>query len=276
MTPDAGIRSPSDPAPLVTVGGERRLFVVRPLDFARGETIAPHRHACGQLIYAISGLLVVRSPHGSWIVPSRRGVWVPPLTEHAVEVLAETRMRSAYLDASHATGIAGGCRVIGVPDLLRDLILFAAGRDLVPTPDLEHSLATLIARLVAEAAIAPLDIPIPSEPRLRTIYRELLADPSDQRPIADWARYVGGTERTLVRRLQEETGLTFRRWRQQIRLLSSLERLALGEPVATVALDVGYDTASGFITAFRQSFGTSPAVYFRRRSRPSDRSSQGR
>lgn len=276
MPPDAGIRPPVDPAPLVTVGGEGRVFVVRPLDFAKGETVAPHRHVCGQLIYAVSGLLVVRSPHGSWIVPSRRGVWVPPLTEHAVEVLDETRMRSAYLDASLCAGIAGGCRVVGVPDLLRDLILFAAGRDLVPMPAVERSLGTLIARLVEEAATAPLDIPIPSEPRLRTIYRELLADPSDQRSIADWARRVGGTERTLVRRLREETGLTFRLWRQQIRLLSSLERLARGEPVTTVALDVGYDTVSGFITAFRRSFGTSPAAYFRRRSGPGDGSGRSR
>ena len=276
MTLDGGIQHPSEPVPIVTVGGERRVLVVRPLDFAKGETIAPHRHVCGQLIYAISGLLVVRSPHGSWIVPSRRGVWVPPLTEHAVEVLDETRMRSAYLDASLSAGIAGGCRVIGVPDLLRDLIVFAASRDLISTPDIERSLGTLIAQLVDEAAIAPLDIPIPSEPSLRTIYRALLADPSDPRSIADWARHVGRTERTLVRRLHEETGLTFRIWRQQIRLLSSLERLAQGEPVTTVAFDVGYNTASGFITAFRQSFGTSPAAYFRARSCRSDGSRQGR
>lgn len=276
MTTDAGICSAPDPAPLVAVGDERRSCVVRPLDFAKGDTISAHRHVRGQLVYAMSGLLVVRSPHGAWIVPSLRGVWVPPLTEHTVEILAETRMRSAYLDASLSAGIAGGCRVIGVPDLLRDLILFAAGRDLVPTPDVERALGILIARLVAEAAKAPLDIPIPSEPRLRTIYRGLLADPADRRPIADWARHVGGTERTLVRRLQEETGLSFRLWRQQIRLLSSLERLARGEPVTTVALDVGYDTVSGFITAFRQSFGTSPAAYFGRRSRPSDGASRGR
>ncbi len=52
--------------------------------------------------------------------------------------------------------------------------------------------------------------------------------------------------------------MTFRVWRQQIRLLSSLDRLAKGEAATTIALDVGYNTPSGFITAFRQSFGKTP------------------
>jgi AraC-like DNA-binding protein len=56
--------------------------------------------------------------------------------------------------------------------------------------------------------------------------------------------------------------MTFRVWRQQIRLLSSLERLAKGQSVTTIALDVGYNTPSGFITAFRQSFGKTPTAYF--------------
>jgi AraC-like DNA-binding protein len=67
----------------------------------------------------------------------------------------------------------------------------------------------------------------------------------------------------MCRHLKKETGMTFRIWRQQIRLLMSLERLAKGEPVTNVAMDVGYSTPSAFITAFRQAFGTTPKIYFR-------------
>ena len=264
-----------EPAPLVEFEGSRAL-VVRPLDFAKGELSAPHRHRYGQLIYAISGMLVVRAPTGSWIVPSQRGVWVPPLVEHAVEMLADTRMRSAYLDTELSRRITGPCRVINVSNLLRELILYAVDREAGLARNLDAAVGLVIAQLISDAAAFPLAVPIPDDPRLQAIYRDLADNPSDQRSFAQWARLAGATERTLIRRLKSETGMTFRVWRQQIRLLSSLERLARGEPVTTVALDVGYNTPSGFITAFRQSLGTTPASYFgteQARARSPDRTS---
>ncbi|MGO9790014.1 MAG: helix-turn-helix domain-containing protein [Solirubrobacteraceae bacterium] len=39
--------------------------------------------------------------------------------------------------------------------------------------------------------------------------------------------------------------------------------LAAGEPVATVAGYVGYETPSAFIAAFRRHIGATPGAYFR-------------
>ena len=250
-------------APIVEVEHGSHAFVVLPNTFVKGHVSHPHRHRYGQLIHAISGMLVVRSPYGSWAVPSGRGVWVPPLLEHAVDMLADTQMRSVYLNEELSARIEGTCRVIGVPKLLRELILYAADHAILAKPELEASVGTLIASLISSATPSSLGVPIPTDPGLKTIYKRLLDDPSDQRTITAWARLVGATERTLIRHLKSETGTTFRVWRQQIRLLSSLDRLAKGESVTTIALDVGYNTPSGFITAFRQSFGKTPAAYFK-------------
>jgi AraC-like DNA-binding protein len=48
-------------------------------------------------------------------------------------------------------------------------------------------------------------------------------------------------------------------WRQRARLVRALEMLAAGEPLGTVALDLGYSTASAFIAVFREAFGCTPA-----------------
>jgi AraC-like DNA-binding protein len=37
--------------------------------------------------------------------------------------------------------------------------------------------------------------------------------------------------------------------------------LAAGEPVATIAYDLGYSSPSAFISLFRRSFGHTPASY---------------
>ena len=64
-----------------------------------------------------------------------------------------------------------------------------------------------------------------------------------------------------------ETGLTFGQWRQQARLLAALERLALGDSVLSVALDVGYSTPSAFSAMFSRQFGRPPSDFLRPRRR---------
>ncbi len=48
------------------------------------------------------------------------------------------------------------------------------------------------------------------------------------------------------------------------RLLAALVTLAQREPVTTIALDLGYDSPSAFIHAFRHALGTTPRRYFER------------
>ena len=43
-----------------------------------------------------------------------------------------------------------------------------------------------------------------------------------------------------------------------------LERLVAGQPVTTVALDLGYRSVSAFITSFRQRFGVPPRQWLDR------------
>jgi AraC-like DNA-binding protein len=70
--------------------------------------------------------------------------------------------------------------------------------------------------------------------------------------------------RTLSRRFVAETGFTFTAWRQRVRILRSLELLAEGKTVATIALDLGYENVSAFISMFRRTLGSSPTQYTHR------------
>ena len=68
--------------------------------------------------------------------------------------------------------------------------------------------------------------------------------------------------RTLQRRFQRETGLSFGQWRRQARLIAALERLARGASVLEVALDLGYASPSAFSTMFKRELGASPSAFF--------------
>ena len=88
------------------------------------------------------------------------------------------------------------------------------------------------------------------------------AHPDDPGSLKQMAKRVSTSVRTLERLFQKETGMTFGKWRQQLRLLQALRLLAAGQPITTVALSVGYESASAFIAAFKHFFGTTPARYF--------------
>lgn len=232
-------------------------------DFPHGHRIRRHRHAAGQLIFAASGVMTVATDAGRWVVPPERAVWVPPQVPHEIRMTGAVRMRTLYLDGKARARLPTDCAVVHVRPLLRELVLAAVAftKPYAPTSREGRIVAVLLDELVA-ARTAPLHLPMPSDPRARAITERLLDDPGDKRSLGAWARDAGASARTLARLFRRETGLGFAEWRQQARLLHALERLAAGEAVTSLALDLGYDSPSAFITMFRSRLGATPGRYF--------------
>ena len=88
------------------------------------------------------------------------------------------------------------------------------------------------------------------------------AEPASRKTLNDWAGSLGLSARTLARLFAAQTGMTFRQWQRQARLLEALVRLAENQPVTTIAYDLGYESPSAFIYAFRRALGTTPKRYF--------------
>jgi AraC-like DNA-binding protein len=98
--------------------------------------------------------------------------------------------------------------------------------------------------------------------RLARVCRAIFKNPAQGQSLAFWARAAGMSRRTLTRTFRRETGMSFASWRQHVRLLEALSRLATGQPVTAVALDVGYQSPSAFTARFRRTFGTTPTHYY--------------
>ena len=67
----------------------------------------------------------------------------------------------------------------------------------------------------------------------------------------------------LIRLFQKHLGLTPYAYLTQIRIARSRQLLKLGEPVAQVALDVGFADQAHFTKRFKQLTGTTPGLYAR-------------
>lgn len=238
---------------------------VRLGDLADGHTVAPHRHDWGQLVYSGEGTMSVQTEQGIWLAPPRRAVWVPRGIEHSVTAHGRVRLRSIYVGVPFEDRLPASCHALSVTALLRELILAATALPIEYTPDGPAArLMVVLVDQLAQAPRAPLHLPEPRDPRLRKIAAALHRRPADGRRLEDYARDVGASARTLARRFVAETGLGFSAWRQKLRLLIAIERLGAGQPVTTVALDLGYDSPSAFIAMFKRRLGVTPKGYFAR------------
>ena len=240
-----------------------RPVAVMATDYPAGHAIAPHLHERGQLVFAAAGVMAVTTPDGTWVVPPHRAVWVPPATEHAIRAYDALQMRSLYIRGDAARHLPPTCAVVPVSPLLRELILRA-----IELP-LEYEEAGPAGRIMAlildELAVLPalpLHLPWPRDERLRRVCAALRRDPAAAATLAEWGRVAGASGRTLARLFRRETGMSFAAWRQQARLLEALGRLARGDAVTTVAMDLGYRSPSAFTSMFRRALGRAPRRYF--------------
>lgn len=221
-----------------------------------------HRHRRSQLLYAASGIMIVGTETGRWIVPPERAVWVPAGMHHDVKSLVHVSTRSLYVDPSVDPALPTDCRVIAISPLMRELLLETAD---LPLPYAQGSRAdaifTLLVHEIVRAPVLPLDIPMPADPAIAARCRAYLRRPSPHETIDDWCRDLGLSRRTFTRRFRSETGVSFANWCRQAAIFAALPRLAAGAAITPLAFDLGYDSASAFTTMFKRVVGMPPSRY---------------
>ena len=221
-----------------------------------------HTHRKGQLMYTLRGVIHCEIEAGIWIVPRQCALWIPGGMPHAARGAGEAELYCLLIDPEAAGALPSQCCTLSVSGLLHELISKAVS--FPQLYDVNSAQGRLIDTLLDELAQAPIEglhLPMPQDPRLRRLADSLLANPGDKATLGQWAARIGMSERSMTRLLLEESGLSFGRWRRQLHVILSLQRLARGESVQRVALDLGYENASGFITLFRKAVGQPPARY---------------
>jgi AraC-like DNA-binding protein len=233
-------------------------------DYSAGQVIPLHFHDRDQLVYASRGVMTVRSSAGTWVVPTQRAVWIPARIPHTITMAGVVAMRTLYLKPRLAPALPQDCCVVNVSPLLKELILYACSFPaLKKTVRRQRHLIDLMIDLLEAIQMVPLQLPHLSDPRALRVADTLLANPSDRRTLAQLCKRGGASKRTTERLFQEEVGMTFGKWRQQLRLMHAVRLLAEGAKVTHAALEAGYSTPSAFISMFRKLLGTTPAMYFK-------------
>lgn len=237
-----------------------RMIELHRFEMERGQAFEPHSHDAHQLIWTPDGILAVEIENRYWMLPTTLALWVPAGVPHAPLALRDSVMEGIYLDASRASHGWDRPTAVSMSPLARRLIEHL--RDPLE-PEQRARAEAVLMDVLAPAETASIIVPLPTDERALTVARRILADPTDQRTLADHGRDVGASSRTLLRVFVNDTGLPFSTWKTHARLQTAVGHLAEGSTVSQAAYQVGYSTPSAFIAAFRRTTGQTPGAFVR-------------
>ncbi|SMX90715.1 MULTISPECIES: helix-turn-helix domain-containing protein [unclassified Brevibacterium] len=224
------------------------------------ERTPAHTHDLGHLVYPATGVLSLVTRDGSWIAPSNRVVWVPSGFEHQHRAHGATDMRIVFLPDGMAEPLGPYPAVLATTPLARESLLALTGSRQRSRESTDRLRLVAIDELSLTGE-QPLYLPEPHDDRLLAVTQLVEEDLSNVATLAQLGRQVGASERTLSRLFQQETGMTFRQWRAELRVHRALLLLAEGRSVYDTAAECGWANPNSFITAFTSLVGMSPGRY---------------
>jgi AraC-like DNA-binding protein len=221
-----------------------------------------HSHNWGQLVYASKGVLLVVTDKDRFIVPPEQGVWLLPKVEHEVTAITDAKLTSFYFSCDLLPQLPNINSVLRINTFLKALILEA--NNISQAALYSRSDDLLLKLILARLSLAPNEIfqlPYPKDSRLRTMLTLIQHVPSNNDTLADWGNIVGASARTLSRLFKNETGLSYRTWRQRLTIQIAISKLSSGMSVSSISLYLGYESPSAFIHMFKENTGMTPNYY---------------
>ncbi len=220
-----------------------------------------HTHPRGQLVYASKGVVFVYTTENVWVVPSSQCLWIPSYTNHQVEFKGSVSLKNVFIHPLSATDLPQTCVLWLVSPLLKELLERAVlHTDYQPNTPVSRMMDVVLDELLLLEK-SPLSLPLPQDVRLKKVVSALISTPPQRHPMEYWADLACMSPRHLSRLFQQQTGRTFQNWHIRWVLLQSIDLLTKGKPVATVSIELGYQTPSSFIEAFKKIFGKTPGSY---------------
>lgn len=178
---------------------------------------------------------------------------------HSLEPLTPSRVRTLYIWRAPARSIRKTCAILCATPLLRSLIDHICRLEIL-RDDVAAAkrLAAVLIDQIGDQSELPLFVPLLRSPLGLRVAAALHADPGDTPRIRDLAGALGVSDRTLERAFLADASMTIGEWRQRARISHAIRLLAARGNVKDVALEVGYETPSAFVTAFKRTVGTTP------------------
>jgi len=218
------------------------------------------------LLCASAGALRLEAQGQTWSLPPARAALIEAGRPIRVSIPQPVTTASVLFDTRFTPPPPAPLAVFDLSPLARALVTECQdyARTAEPLPAYAAALFTALAAVTWRLAERPCPLVVPAGEsaelrRALELTRERL---DGEVRFEDVAGDVGLAPRSLARRFEDETGLTWRAVLRRMRVLCAIEELAAGDtPVTEIAMAVGYTSLSAFNAAFRELTGSTPTAY---------------
>ena len=226
-----------------------------------------HSHPHHQLLYSLSGRIILQSGSARWLLPPQRAAWIPAGTRHQT-TLDRSETISVFFKSTSRNFHVEDIRILRASPLLREMLLYSlrwpAQKRLDKTEaPLCKSYFETLARLSLDwiRQELPFRLPEPREPSVAKAVQYLLEN-LDSASIQTAAQASAQSVRTLRRRFLPTTGLTWQQYALHARMLQAMDVLLMtSRSVVDTAYSVGYESPSAFAKAFAKFTGLTPLAF---------------
>ncbi len=226
-----------------------------------------HSHDFHQVEYAFEGVADVQTDSARFLLPPQQAVWIPAGVEHC-STLTRVKAVSVFFEPSMGLPVGDRVRILAAAPVIREMILYARRWPINRqwSDSTADTFFAALASLVTEwlDCETPLYLPTARDPLVAASMEYTWAH-LDEVTIGALCDAVGTSERSLRRAFLADTGMSWRQYLQESRLLKAMALLTEnGRSLLNVSSAVGYESASAFTRAFRRYTGESPREYRRR------------
>lgn len=221
-----------------------------------------HSHEWGQVQLISGGILEMEAQGTRFLAPPHLAIWVPAHVMHCSYNRKPLDYCSLNIAHQLTSSFPRQTSLIKVTPIVSAIIDDLRRRDInIAQSEPDKRLVQVLLDQLATEDVEHHFLPSSDHKYLAPILSAIEENPTDDRSLADWAKKVHTTERTLARYCQSELGMSYTEWRLRVRYLYSMDLLRGGQSVKEVALTLGYNQASPFISMFKKYSGQTPEQY---------------
>ncbi|WP_433384061.1 AraC family transcriptional regulator [Actinoplanes sp. CA-142083] len=237
--------------------------------FVRTFPAEPERELCVDrhyLLCASAGVLRLEAQGQAWLLPPARAALIEAGRPIRVSIPQPVTTASVLFAVDFVPAPAAPLAVFDLNRLAGALLTEcgAWGPGEEPLPAYGETMFAALAAVCWRLAERPSPVVVPAgrSPELRKALRLTEQRLGGEARFEDIAGEVGLAPRSLARRFEDETGMTWRAALRRMRILAAVEKLADDElPITAIAFSVGYSSLSAFNAAFRELTGRTPTEY---------------
>lgn len=221
-----------------------------------------HSHPWGQLQIISGGTLELQADNTRFMAPPHLAIWIPAGVSHCNYNKRPLTYSSLNIEPLKLQGMPSDpCLLLVRPIVLAIIEDFRSRGVTVAKTAQDQRLANVLLDQLLLSQKQQHFLPTSNHKLLAPILSSLEEIPTNTITLKEWAERVHTTERTLARYCQQELGMSFTEWRIRARYLHSMTLLKSGMSVKEVAMTLGYQQASPFISMFKKYSGETPEQY---------------